>query len=171
MISLGQLNTMPREKFRSALAGIFEHSPWVPDRVWSRRPFVDIAELHRAMCAVVAKADHEEQLALIRGHPQLAGKAAIRGELTSASAMEQSAAGLDQCTADEYAGITRLNQAYMEKFGFPFILAVRGHTRSSIMSALQKRVENTLDAEFIEALQQIKKIAGFRLEVLLDAQH
>lgn len=171
MISLGQLNLMPREMFRSALAGIFEHSPWVPDRAWSRRPFVDIAELHRAMCDVVAQADREEQHALIRAHPQLAGKAAIRGELSSASAAEQSGAGLDQCTADEYAGITRLNLAYMEKFGFPFILAVRGHSRSSIIGALETRVENTLDAEFIEAMQQIEKIARFRLEGLLDSLH
>lgn len=168
MNTLGQLNTMPREMFRSALAGIFEHSPWVPDRAWSRRPFADIDGLHRVLCDVVAHADREEQLALIRAHPQLAGKAAIRGELTAASATEQSGAGLDQCSAEEYATITRLNAGYMEKFGFPFILAVRGHTRSSIIEALEARVDSSADAEFPEALRQIEKIARFRLESLLD---
>ncbi|MEP6881382.1 MAG: 2-oxo-4-hydroxy-4-carboxy-5-ureidoimidazoline decarboxylase [Dokdonella sp.] len=167
MISLAQLNAMPREMFRSTLAGIFEHSPWVPDRAWSRRPFATITALHGAMCDSVTNADREEQTALIRAHPQLAGKAAIRGELSSASADEQSDAGLDQCSAEEYAEITRLNATYMEKFGFPFILAVRGHTRSSIIKALEERVNNNTDAEFDEALRQIEKIAGFRLETLL----
>ena len=170
-MTLGQLNTMPREMFRSALADIFEHSPWVPDRAWSQHPFIDVTSLHRALCGVVAKADRIEQLALIRAHPQLAGKAAIRGELTSASTAEQAGAGLDQCSVEEFARITSLNTAYMEKFGFPFILAVRGHTRSSIIDALEKRVNNNADAEFAEALQQIESIALFRLEGLLSADH
>ncbi|MBL0164753.1 MAG: 2-oxo-4-hydroxy-4-carboxy-5-ureidoimidazoline decarboxylase [Xanthomonadales bacterium] len=168
MITLGQLNTMPREMFRSALAGIFEHSPWVPDRAWSHRPFADTAALHGAMCEVVASADREEQLALVRAHPQLAGKAAMRRELTSASAAEQSGAGLDQCSAEEFVAITQLNTAYMEKFGFPFILAVRGHTRASIIDTLQIRVDNTAEVEFAEALRQIETIARFRLESTLE---
>ncbi len=171
MISLDQLNAMPREMFRSTLEGIFEHSPWVPDRAWSRRPFAAISTLQRAMCETVSNADREEQIALIRAHPQLAGKAAIRGELTAASTVEQAGAGLDQCSAEEYAQITHLNTAYIEKFGFPFILAVRGHTRLSIIDALAKRVNNNADAEFAEALRQIEKIAGFRLEALLAAAH
>lgn len=171
MISLAQLNAMPRDMFRSTLAGIFEHSPWVPDRAWSRRPFAAVSALHDAMCETVANADREEQVALIRAHPQLAGKAAIRGELTTASTAEQAGAGLDQCTADEYARLTELNTMYLEKFGFPFILAVRGHTRASIIDALAKRVTNDADAEFAEALRQIEKIAGFRLEALLAAAH
>lgn len=171
MINLAQLNAMPREMFRSTLAGIFEHSPWVPDRAWSRRPFAAVSALHDAMCEAVANADRQEQIALIRAHPQLAGKAAVRGELSSASTAEQAGAGLDQCSADEYAKITELNTAYMEKLGFPFILAVSGHTRLSIIDALSKRVNNNADAEFAEALRQIEKIAGFRLEALLAAQH
>lgn len=171
MNTLDQLNAMPREMFRSTLAGIFEHSPWVPERTWSCRPFADIAELHTAMCDVVASADREEQLALIRAHPQLAGKAAIRGELTAASTAEQSGAGLDQCNSEEFAKITSLNTAYMDRFGFPFILAVRGNTRATIIGALEQRMNNGADAEFAEALRQIEKIALFRLDGLLSANH
>ncbi len=166
MISLAGLNAMPKEIFCSTLAGIFEHSPWVPDRAWSRRPFAGIPALHLALCETVAHADREKQLALIRAHPQLAGKAAMHGELSTASADEQVRAGLDQCSAEEYAEITHLNAAYMEKFGFPFILAVRSHTRTSIIDALARRVNNNADAEFDEALRQIEKIARFRLETL-----
>lgn len=171
MTGMDELDAMSQENFRDTLAGIFEHSPWVPERAWSRRPFVDVASLHRALCDVVANADRVEQLALICAHPQLAGKAAIRGELTSASSAEQSGAGLDQCSGEEFARITSLNAAYMEKFGFPFILAVRGHTRSSIIDALEKRVNNNADAEFAEALHQIEEIALFRLEGLLSVDH
>ncbi len=166
MISLDELNAMSQENFRDTLAGIFEHSPWVPERAWSLRPFSAIEGLHDAMCAVVADADHREQLALICAHPQLAGKAAIRGELTASSAAEQIGAGLDRCSVEEYAEITRLNTAYAEKFGFPFILAVRGHTRLSVIEELGKRVNNGVDAEFAEALRQIGKIALSRLEKL-----
>ncbi len=171
MTKLDELNAISRENFRETLAEVFEHSPWVPERAWSRRPFVDVTGLHRALCDVVACADRTEQLALIRAHPQLDGKAAIRGELTSASSAEQSGAGLDQCSAEEFARITLLNSAYMEKFGFPFILAVRGHTRSSIIDALEARVNNSADAEFAEALHQIERIALSRLEELLRADH
>lgn len=168
MTRLSELNAMPQAMFRDTLAHIFEHSPWVPERAWSRRPFADIGSLHGAMCEEVATADRQQQLALIRAHPQLAGKAAIRGELTAASTTEQSGAGLDQCSAGEFARITSLNTAYMDRFGFPFILAVRGHTRSSIIEALEKRVNNNADAEFAEALRQIEKIAHLRLEDFLQ---
>ncbi len=168
MTNLGELNRSSQETFRDALAEIFEHSPWVPERAWSQRPFTTISRLHGAMCEVVAHADHDEQLGLIRAHPQLAGKAAIRGELTSVSAAEQSGAGLDQCTPEEFARINAVNAIYMEKFGFPFILAVRGHTRSSILHALEDRVCNQADAEFSEALRQIEAIALLRLHDLLN---
>ena len=169
MTELDEFNAMSQKDFRNGLAEIFEHSPWVAERTWLHRPFTDNKSLHRAMCSVVASADHAEQLALIRAHPQLAGKAAIRGELTSASMDEQSVAGLDQCSAAEFAQITSLNASYMDKFGFPFILAVRGESRSSIIQSLEKRVGNSMDAEFREALQQIEKIALFRLQGLLGA--
>ena len=108
------------------------------------------------------------QMALIRAHPQLAGKAAIRGDLTESSTNEQRGAGLDQCTPAEFAEITRLNADYDARFGFPFILAVKGHTRSSILANMRVRLDHERDAEIAEALKQIERIARFRLEALLS---
>ena len=168
MITLDALNRMSQADFRNALTGIFEHSPWVPERAWTQRPFSDVAELHRCLCEVVAAADPVEQKALIDAHPQLAGKAAIRGELTDASSREQSGAGLDQCSAEEFAHITHLNEAYQAKFGFPFILAVRGRTRNEIIAALESRLARSRETEFAEALRQIERIALFRLADSVD---
>jgi OHCU decarboxylase len=122
------------------------------------------------MCRTLADADMDAKLALIRAHPRLAGKAAIRGELTAASTQEQSGAGLGQCSADEYAQITSLNDAYDKRFGFPFILAVRGHDRSSIIASMLARLGNEGDAEISEALRQIERIAAFRLADTIDSR-
>jgi 2-oxo-4-hydroxy-4-carboxy-5-ureidoimidazoline decarboxylase len=119
------------------------------------------------MCAVLAAADAEAQLALIRAHPELAGRAAIRGELTEASTREQRGAGLDQCSAEEYAELTRLNAEYNARFGFPFILAVRGHTRSSILANMAQRIANERAVEIATALTQIERIAALRLADLI----
>lgn len=166
-MDLAQLNALPRADFVAALAGIFEHSPWVAERVLARRPFASLQDLHAAMCAAVQADGPAAQLALIRAHPQLAGKAAIAGELTESSRGEQQGAGLDRCTPEEFAEITRLNDAYFERFGFPFILAVKGHTRQSILAAMRERVQNAPEAEFAEALRQIERIAAFRLEAMM----
>jgi 2-oxo-4-hydroxy-4-carboxy-5-ureidoimidazoline decarboxylase len=168
MIRLAELNGMTQSGFRDALAGIFEHSPWVPERAWAQHPFGDVDQLHRALCDVVAHADPREQQALIDAHPQLAGKAAIRGELTDASSREQAGAGLDQCSEQEFAELKRLNDAYMARFGFPFILAVRGQSRASIIDALGKRLLRTREQEFAKALEQIARIARFRLAERID---
>jgi len=163
-MNLDRLNGLSAGEFTATLGGIFEHSPWVAERSAAARPFADVDALHRAMCRVVATAGEAEQLALIRAHPELAGRAAIRGELTAASRSEQAGAGLDQCSADEYAELQALNSAYNERFGFPFILAVRGHTRHSIIAAMRARLDNARDAEIAEALRQIERIARFRLD-------
>ena len=118
--------------------------------------------------AAVADAGETLQMALIRAHPQLAGKAAIRGELTESSTNEQRGAGLDQCSPEEFAEITQLNADYDARFGFPFILAVKGHTRSSILANMRARIGHDRDAEITEALKQIERIARFRLEALLS---
>jgi len=157
------LNTMSAEDFIHALGGIFEHSPWIPASVVDARPFASLAALHAAMCDVLRHADEEDRLYLICAHPELAGKAAIRGELTDASASEQHAAGLDQCSAEEYAVITTLNGEYRERFGFPFILAVRGHTRASVIAAMQTRLTHAREVEVAECLNQIERIAALRL--------
>lgn len=167
-MDLAQLNALPRTDFVAALAGIFEHSPWVAERVLAQRPFASVQHLHAAMCAALQAEGPAAQLALIRAHPQLAGKAAIAGELTESSRGEQQGAGLDRCTPEEFAEITRLNDAYFERFGFPFILAVKGHTRQSILVAMRERVGAEAEAEFAEALRQIERIAAFRLAAMMD---
>lgn len=164
MIALARLNELPRAAFRDALADIFEHSPWVPERAWSQRPFAGVDKLHGALCAVLAQASDDEKLCLIRAHPELAGKAAVRKELTASSQAEQAGAGLDHCSREEFETLTRLNAEYTRRFGMPFILAVRGHTRGSIIENLQHRVQGDAAGEFAEALRQIERIALFRLK-------
>ena len=166
-MTLDSLNRADPDAFVAALGGIFEHSPWVAEQVVAHRPFASIEALHAAMCAAVAAAGHERQMALIRAHPQLAGKAAIRGVLTESSTNEQRGAGLDQCSPEQFAEITRLNADYDARFGFPFILAVKGHTRDSIIANMRARIGHDRDAEIAEALKQIERIAGFRLEALV----
>lgn len=164
---LAELNALDAERFVGALAHIFEHSPWVAEAVASARPFASVDALHAAMCRAVAHAAPERKLALIRAHPQLAGRAAIAGELTADSKKEQSGAGLDRCTPEEYARLTSLNAEYDARFGFPFILAVRGHTRASIIANLAARLSSTREEEHAQALEQIERIAMFRLADLL----
>ena len=167
--TLDRINATDRTEFVTAFGGVFEHSPWVAERAWSQRPFISLDALHESMSAIVDAASSDEQLALIRAHPQLAGKAAIRGELTDASAREQKGAGLDQCFPAEFAKLTSLNDAYEAKFGFPFIIAVRGHTRASIIAAMAQRLDNEVSDEHAEALRQIARIARFRLADMISA--
>jgi N-carbamoyl-L-amino-acid hydrolase len=168
VISLQELNSLPTPQFVAALSGIFERSPWVPERVAHARPFSSGLALHAAMCAAVDRASISEQLALIRAHPELAGRAAIRGELTPESTREQQGAGLAACTPEEFARLHYLNGLYTQKFGFPFVLAVKGHNRASVIAALEQRAENTVEHERAVALREIGRIAGFRLADLVD---
>jgi len=165
-MTLDELNESDTARFIATLADIFEHSPWVAEGVVASRPFASVDDLHAAMCAVLAAAGAEAQMRLIRAHPQLAGKAAVRGELTAASTSEQRGAGLDQCTPEEFAEITRLNAEYERRFQFPFIVAVKGHTRTNIIANMRSRIDNTREQEVAEALRQIERIAGFRLAAL-----
>jgi 2-oxo-4-hydroxy-4-carboxy-5-ureidoimidazoline decarboxylase len=166
-MTIDGINSFDRGTFLAVFGSVYEHSPWVAERAFAQVPFASVDGLHAAMSAAVHAATRPEQLALIRAHPQLAGKAAIRGELTEASTREQKGAGLDQCSPEEYARLTALNTAYHEKFGFPFIIAVRGHTRASIIEAMQARLANGIEREHAEALRQIDRIASFRLRDLI----
>src|SRR5258708_40068645 len=121
-MTLVQLNALDRADFVAALGGVFEHSPWVADAVWPRRPYSSLDALHAGMVASMRGAPQETQLALVRAHPELAGKAALRGELTADSTEEQSGAGLKDCSPQEFARLHALNRAYDAKFEFPFIL-------------------------------------------------
>ncbi len=165
--TVAELSALPRAEFVAALDGIFEHSPWVAEAAWEDRPFATVNALHDAMCQAVIDAGEGPQLDLIRAHPELAGKAAVRGELTAESTREQAGAGLDQCSAEEFGRLTELNAAYKAKFGFPYILAVRGHTRTSIIENFAARLENSRADEIETCLRQIFRIAGFRLEDLV----
>ena len=168
-MTLAELNAMDEPAFARALGGIFEHSPWVAERAFAEQPFVSVDALHAAMAAAVDRASEGEKLALLRAHPELAGKAAVRGELTADSSKEQSGAGLSQCSPEEFARVTELNRRYNAKFGFPFILAVKGHDRASVIREFARRVEHDRSSEFAESLAQVARIARFRLEALVTS--
>lgn len=167
-LPLSTLNTCSDSEFVAALGAIFEHSPWVAEAVSGMRPFASIEALHAAMVSAVDRADEGAQLALIRAHPDLAGKAALAGELTAESTSEQKGAGLDRLTSEEFTRFHTLNDAYKQKFGFPFILAVRGHDKHSILDAFERRLENSQPDEKSEALAQIAQIGSFRLHDLIE---
>lgn len=167
MTSIEALNRATPAEFVARLAGIFEHSPWVPERVVAARPFDSVAALHHAMVSAVTNAGEAAQLRLIRAHPDLAGRAALRGELTRESTREQRGAGLASCAPEQLEQLRALNAEYRRRFDFPFILAVRGHTPTSIIAALEKRLRNDQETELRTALEQIALIARFRLEELV----
>ena len=151
---------LDRQRFVDAVGRVFEHSPWVAERASAHRPFASVCALHEAMIREVAAAGADEQLALLRAHPDLGAKA----RMTSASASEQSGAGLDQLTPAEFDALIRLNTAYRDTFGFPFLYAVKGSTKHDILKALERRLASNRGDELGEALRQVYRIAGFRLE-------
>lgn len=163
-VPLATLNTLDRQAFIATLGHLFEQSPWIAADVWQARPFADRDALLRALLAVVQAASLEQQLALIKAHPDLAGKAAVAGTLTAASTHEQASAGLDRLTAEEFARFTALNSAYRERFGFPFIICVREHTRTSILQAFEERLTHERGQETRIALEEIARIARLRLD-------
>jgi 2-oxo-4-hydroxy-4-carboxy-5-ureidoimidazoline decarboxylase len=166
-LTAANLAGLERERFVRLFGGVFEHAPWVAEQAFDAGPFRDLEALHGAMVEALRRAPRARQLALIRTHPDLAGRAAIRGELTAASSAEQASAGLDQCTPAEFARFRELNEAYKEKFDFPFILAVKGKTRQEILAAFEQRLNNSPEAEFEEALRRIAQIARLRLADLI----
>jgi 2-oxo-4-hydroxy-4-carboxy-5-ureidoimidazoline decarboxylase len=167
-ISLASLNQFDREQFIESLGGIFEHSPWVADLVYDCLPFDSTAELHLCMVETVEKSPEFQRMALICNHPELAGKEADAGTLTAHSKQEQSQAGLDQCSADELAQLQSLNQAYREKFEFPFVIAVTGLNKSQIIEAVEARLRNSAQIEFEISIAEIGKIGKIRLDALID---
>lgn len=158
---------MDTHDFIARYGGIYEHSPWVAEQVAPLASELDDAErLARLMADCVDNAGAEQQLALIRAHPDLAGKAEVAGELTADSSEEQTSAGLDRCSRVEYERFQALNEAYRDKFGFPFVMAVRGSNRAEILDAFSARLQNDYNLEFETALEEIHKIARLRLEAM-----
>jgi 2-oxo-4-hydroxy-4-carboxy-5-ureidoimidazoline decarboxylase len=161
--SLDELNSAERASFLGALGGIFEHAPWVAERAFAARPFVTVSDLYDAMATAVAAAAETEQLSLIGGHPELGGKVARAGAMTAESRHEQGGLGLDRLSDAEFARFERLNAAYRQRFGFPFIICVRRHTRDSILDSFERRLANSSDIERAAALREIGHIARLRL--------
>ena len=163
---------MTEVEFVELFGSVYEHSPWIPRYAWHQGvndKYNTATGLSEAMMDVVANADHAKILNLINAHPDLAGKAAIDGNLTEESTSEQSGAGIDQCSAEEFEQFQHYNNAYKEKFGFPFIMAVKGSNRHLILAAFEKRLENDEETEFNTAVLEIHKIAKFRLDALLES--
>jgi allantoate deiminase/N-carbamoyl-L-amino-acid hydrolase len=167
MISLERLNSISAPDFVAALASIFEHSPWVAERVAALRPFPSVITLHQAMSAAVLQAEEAVQLALIRAHPELAGRAALRGDVTPTSTSEQKGAGLSALTQSQLTHLQSLNAEYAARFGFPFVLAVKGHTPDSVIATLAERVSHDAQQERSVALREICRIGYFRLADLV----
>jgi 2-oxo-4-hydroxy-4-carboxy-5-ureidoimidazoline decarboxylase len=163
-LSLGEINAMDEPAFVAALGALFEHSPWVARGAWRRRPFASVGELHGALECAMREAPRERQLALVRAHPELAGREATEGELTEESSREQASAGLDRLSADEVGELRRLNADYRQRFGFPLVICVREHTKESILAWGRARLGHSHDEEVANALSEIAKIAHLRLE-------
>jgi 2-oxo-4-hydroxy-4-carboxy-5-ureidoimidazoline decarboxylase len=158
-MTVAELNRSDRARFAEALDGIFEGARWVAERAWERRPFSCLEQLHASMAAEVANATADEQLALLRAHPDLGSRARMSDD----SEGEQSRAGLDRLNQDTVDRLQRLNALYREKFGFPFLLAVKGRTADDVLAALERRLGAEREVELVEALIQVYRIAGFRL--------
>lgn len=165
MYTISALNSMSQDDFVTALGWICEESPWVAQRAWQKRPFTNIKLLHQSMVDVVREASNVEQITLICKHPDLA----TRTKMTESSVKEQAGVGLDRLTPEEYTQFNALNQAYKTKFNFPFIVAVRNHTKESILAAFAQRLDNTKEVEFQTVLAEIEKIAWFRLQEVVES--
>ncbi|MHB8147463.1 MAG: 2-oxo-4-hydroxy-4-carboxy-5-ureidoimidazoline decarboxylase [Vulcanimicrobiaceae bacterium] len=162
-MTIAQLNSADRATFVAQLGFAFEGSPWIADAAWERGPFADVDALHAVMLDILADAPEVRQVALIVAHPDLAGRVAREGRLTTASSAEQSAAGLDRLSPEEVARFDTLNGAYRARFEFPFVICAREHTTSSILAALAARTSNDRMTELSTALAEIAKIARLRL--------
>jgi 2-oxo-4-hydroxy-4-carboxy-5-ureidoimidazoline decarboxylase len=162
-VTLDDVNAFEREVFVERVGWVFEHSPWIADRAWAKKPFRSLGELHDAMTAEVDAASVDEQLSLLRTHPDLGSRA----KMSEASTSEQAGVGLDSLTPEEFERLHRLNTAYRDKFGFPFLYAVRGSTKHDILRALESRLPSSREQELAEALRQVARIARFRLEELI----
>ncbi len=162
--------SLRRDAFVSRFGGVFEHSPWIAEQAFDAGGVAEpltSSDVHSALGAIFRAAGAQKRLAVLRAHPDLAGKLAIAGGLTEESKAEQASAGLDRLTAAEHALFTDLNTRYVERFGFPFIIAVKGLTKDDILRAFQTRIDNSVEEEFETACLQVEKIALLRLKSLL----
>jgi 2-oxo-4-hydroxy-4-carboxy-5-ureidoimidazoline decarboxylase len=164
MMDIAELNKMQRHEFVELLGEIFEGTPAIAFLVWQQRPFENVIALHQCMVSVMRGMTVEEQVLLMRSHPDLGAKV----RMAEASVQEQAGVGLDRLTSQEYERFQALNQAYLQRFGFPFIVAVKGHTKESILDDFEARSQNSVAVERDRALAEIEKITWFRLEGILS---
>jgi 2-oxo-4-hydroxy-4-carboxy-5-ureidoimidazoline decarboxylase len=163
MMSLAEINSMARPAFVARFGDVAEHAPWVAEQAAERRPFASLEAMITTFQALIRGAPEAKRLRLVRAHPDLAGRAALAGDLAEESRKEQAGAGLDRLTPEEFARFTDLNSRYRSRFGIPFILAVKGATRHQVLDSFAKRLDNDRDTELANALDQVCRIVGFRL--------
>jgi OHCU decarboxylase len=167
-VSIEGVNDLDQGEFVAMFGGLYESSPWVAEEAWRERPFSGFSELHEAFVRTMRGAPQERRMDLIRAHPDLAGRAAVAGELTAESEREQASAGLDSLTPEEYEDFQRLNSAYRDKFGFPFVVCVREHSKETILASAAARLGHSRPEEVETALGEIARIARLRLEELVE---
>ncbi len=170
MIDLADLNRMDLGAFEAAVGDVFELAPWVAEAAHARRPFATVSDLHAAMMGAVRAAPREQQLGFVRNHPDLAGKAARAGDVTDESKREQASVGLDTLSDEEFGRFHRLNDAYKARFGFPFMICVRRHTRDSILSEFERRLARDEAAEFAQAMREVFHITRLRIAAKVTGQ-
>jgi OHCU decarboxylase len=163
LITLRELNVCDRDAFLRVCGPLFEHSPWIAQRTFHRRPFASVEVLHRELCSTMRGAARDEQVKLIASHPDLVGCLAREGRITRESAREQAAAGLAQLSTHEVAAFERYNAEYRARFGFPFVICARENKKDAILAAFPMRLQNSRDQEIDTALREIEKIARLRL--------
>jgi 2-oxo-4-hydroxy-4-carboxy-5-ureidoimidazoline decarboxylase len=165
--TISQINSLSRDEFTRELGVVFEHSPWIAEIAWTRRPFAGVEQLHSALCNVVKTSGTEKQLDLIMAHPDLVGRLALSGRLTKESTHEQASAGLDRLAPGEVAQFEKNNAAYRERFGFPFIICARLNKKEAILAGFSRRLHHSREQEIKTALEEIFKIAELRLRDLI----
>ncbi len=167
-MKLVELSFLSRDEFVRIVGPVFEHSPWIAEATWAKRPFAGVEELQRTLCRTVADAGEDAQLALIRAHPDLVGKLALAGQLTKESTGEQASAGLDKLSSEEVELFQTNNAAYQTKFGFPFIICARLNKKEAILNGFKVRLQNSREQEIKTALEEIGKIAYLRLRDIIE---
>ncbi len=170
-LSLQEINTLDQDTFIHTLAGLFEGPPWIVTQAWLSRPFTSREHLYQTLCTIMYQAPAEQQIALLRAHPDLVGRAALAGTLSPASTNEQAAAGLNHLTPEEIATFQRLNQTYQDQFGFPFVICARENKKASILDGFRARLQHTRQQEIEIALGEVAKICALRLHDLIDETH
>lgn len=166
-MTLADLNSFSQEEFVRIVGPVFEHSPWIAEVTWTKRPFPTLEALHVGLCQTVSDAGEAKQIALIRAHPDLVGRAALAGTLTRESTGEQASAGLNRLTPEEIATFQSSNAAYRERFGFPFVICARLNKKEAILRGFEVRLKNSREQEIRTALEEIGKITWLRLQDLV----